>query len=79
MAEKQVPNGAAAAPPTLEERLAKLEAEVAALKQQLGGSAPAGTWVDRISGGMKDIPEDAWQEFQEACRRVKEEGRLADD
>jgi hypothetical protein len=52
--------------PTIEQRLAALEAEVARLKERLERLAPE-NWVERISGSMKDYPE-----FEEVVRLGQE-------
>jgi hypothetical protein len=63
---------------TLEQRLATVEAEVAQLKHQLqllqaSKPQPNGNWVEQMSGSMKDIPEDVWQEYLECMRQAREE------
>jgi hypothetical protein len=65
---------------TVEERLAVLEKEVAQLRQQVDQLAkPQGNWLDRISGSMKDIPADVWEEFQKLCKEVRYADRPPDD
>jgi hypothetical protein len=65
---------------TMEERLAALEKEVALLKMRLDQlTSPKGDWITKLSGSMKDIPEDVWREFMECCAEVKREGRPPDD
>jgi hypothetical protein len=51
----------------LEERVAKLEAEVAELKTRLGLPVATPDWIARISGSMKDYPE-----FEEVTRLGRE-------
>ena len=63
---------------TIEQRLATVEAEVAQLKHQLNGletakPQPTGNWVDQISGSMKDIPEDDWQDYLDCMHQAREE------
>ena len=41
---------------TLEERVARLEAAVAELQRRLNGLSPAPSWIEQISGLMKDEP-----------------------
>ncbi len=45
--------------PTVEDRLARLEQEVARLKQRVASPAQAGSWADRITGSMEAYPEFA--------------------
>jgi hypothetical protein len=52
---------------SLEERLAKLENEVAALKRQMTRIGRKRNWVKRITGTFKDVPE-----FQEVLRLGRE-------
>jgi hypothetical protein len=47
----------------LEERVRRLEADLAALKQRVAGQEDALTWIERVSGSMKDFPE-----FEEVVR-----------
>jgi hypothetical protein len=42
---------------TIEQRLEALEKEVAQLKQRLEQAFPQATWLDRVTGSMKDHPE----------------------
>lgn len=42
---------------TMEQRLQALEQEVALLKQRLDQLQPQMSWIDRVSGSMKDEPE----------------------
>jgi hypothetical protein len=63
---------------TVEERLAVLEAEVAALKVQQKGvlkhpTQAGSNWVEKTSGIFENLPDDEWQEFTDACRNVREE------
>lgn len=60
--------------PTIEERLAALEREVAELRQFRGAGGvkvpPGANWVDAISGSMKDFPEfDKVLEYGREIRR----------
>ncbi len=48
---------------TLEERVKVLEQEVADLKQRLLELSFRGTWLEKVSGSMKDYPE-----FEEVLR-----------
>ena len=41
----------------LEERVRRLEEDLATLKQQVAAKENALAWIDRISGSMKDYPE----------------------
>jgi hypothetical protein len=49
--------------PSLEERVKALEKEVADLKQQLLELSFRGTWLEKVTGSMKDYPE-----FEEVLR-----------
>ena len=53
--------------PTIEQRLAQVEKELAALKQQLQGQNAKSNWIDAITGSFKDDPE-----FDEILRLGKE-------
>ena len=65
---------------SIEERVAMLEKEVARLKLQVEElPKPDGNWLERISGSMKDIPEDVWKEFQENCAEVRQAERPPDN
>jgi len=65
---------------SIEERLTMLEKEVARLKLQVEQlPKPNGNWLERISGSMKDIPEDVWKEFQESCAEVRQDDRPKDN
>jgi hypothetical protein len=48
---------------SLEERVKVLEKEVAELKQRLLQLSWRGTWLEKVSGSMKDYPE-----FEEVLR-----------
>lgn len=52
----------------VEDRLADLEREVAALKRCIAGRARNGNWIEQITGSMEDEPE---------FEKVLELGRLA--
>ena len=69
------------APMTVEDRLTALEHELSRLKMEFDKLAnPKGNWVERISGSMKDIPEDVWREYQECCREARRDAdRPVDD
>ena len=45
--------------PTIEDRLALLEREVARLKEQIAHPNGGGNWIDRITGSMESYPEFA--------------------
>lgn len=45
----------------IENRVAALEREVAYLKRRIGDNNR--DWPDRLFGGMRDIPEEDFQEF----------------
>ncbi len=56
---------------TVEERLAKLEREVANLQQTSSLKASSGeSWVDEYAGSMKDYPE--WGEIVRLGREIAE-------
>jgi hypothetical protein len=67
------------AQPTIEQRLSALEQAIAEIQNRLGIGPESPNRVDRISGSMKDIPEDIYQEFLAACREFRNEGRPVDD
>jgi hypothetical protein len=46
---------------SIEQRVAALEREVAELKRRASGDN--GDWPDRLFGGMRDIPEEEFNEF----------------
>lgn len=63
---------------SLEQRVAALEAEVKALKQDrfsLSARKPNPNWVKEVAGSMKDFPE--WDEVMQICRELRE-AELAD-
>jgi hypothetical protein len=52
----------------VEHRLAALEKEVAQLRTELSQlRTPEENWVEKISGSMKDVPEEVYLEFLECC------------
>lgn len=58
---------------TLEERVAKLEFEIAEIKRNSSTKPQGHSWVDDVSGSMKDVPN--WSEIVKLGREVAE-GRL---
>ena len=65
---------------TLENRLKALEEEVADLKaqvQELGKSN--GSWVQRLSGSMKDIPAPVFDKFRQYCAEIRQADRPPDE
>jgi hypothetical protein len=52
---------------SLERRLEALEREVAELKLRLSTHHANGTWVDKVAGSMKQLPE-----FEEVVRLGRE-------
>ena len=44
---------------SIEQRLAALEQEVAAIRQRMTSAPTNGNWVDDIAGSMKQFPEFA--------------------
>ena len=56
---------------SIEQRLAMLEREVAALKRRIAASSP--DWLEQVSGSMADIPQDEFDQFV----RYSEEFRRA--
>jgi hypothetical protein len=65
--------------PTVEERLATLEAEVAELKRRLAELAPQPkkNWLEAVTGIMKDYPE--FEEVVRYGREFREADRPRDD
>ena len=58
----------------LEERVRRLEEDLALLKQQAAGKEDALAWIDRISGSMKDLPEfEQVVQFGVAFRRSQQD------
>jgi hypothetical protein len=43
--------------PSIEQRLAALEAAVAELQRQVGTPKPAPNWIEQITGLLKDEPD----------------------
>ena len=41
----------------IEDRLAALEKEVAALKHRIAGQGPGADWLTRVAGSMQDEPD----------------------
>jgi hypothetical protein len=64
-------------PNGLEERVAKLEAEVAELKKRLAPPTDTAEWLERISGSMKDNP--AFDEAMRLAREFRQADRPKDD
>jgi hypothetical protein len=62
---------------TIEQRLSRLEAEVAELKQRIDSSTGDGNWIARISGSMKDEP--AFDEVLRLGREIRQADRPPDD
>ncbi len=62
---------------TLEQRLALVEAELAALKQRLNGETASRTWLERMAGSMKDEPEFA--EVLRLGRAIRDADRPAEE
>jgi hypothetical protein len=63
--------------PTVEERLAELEAAVRELQRRLDSQAPAPDWLDRVIGSFKDEP--AFQEVLEYGRALRQADRPPED
>ena len=65
-------------PLTVEDRLTMLEREVTRLNVQLEQLAnPKGNWIERISGSMKDIPADVWEDYQKCMQELDQADRAA--
>ena len=58
---------------SVEERLAVLERQVAELQRQVAAVQPAASWLDRLTGSMKDFPE--FEEDVRYGREVREADR----
>ena len=56
--------------PTLEERLAKVEAAVRELQRRLEARAPAPDWLERVIGSFKDEP--VFEEVLEYGRALRQ-------
>jgi hypothetical protein len=63
--------------PTLEERLAEVEAAVRELRRRLDSQAPAPDWLDRVIGSFKDEP--AFEEVLEYGRALRQADRPPED
>ena len=63
--------------PSLEERLAAVEAAVADLRRRLPERPPAPDWLDRVTGSFKDEP--AFDEVLRYGREFREADRPAGD
>jgi hypothetical protein len=56
---------------TLEERVARLESEMASIRNGTKRDADTGDWVGSIAGSHKDFPE--WQELVRLGRELCED------
>lgn len=63
--------------PTIEERLAKLEKEVAELKAEIERQNSKENWIKKIEGSFKDDPE--FDEIIRLGREIREADRLEND
>ena len=54
----------------LEERIETLEREVGILRSQ-NAALPGDEWAKSVSGSMKDIPQESYDEFQKLCLAVR--------
>jgi len=63
--------------PTLEERLAKVEAALRELQQRLDARAPGPDWLERVIGSFKDEP--AFDEVLEHGRALRQADRPPED
>jgi hypothetical protein len=62
---------------TVEERLSALEKQVAELQQRLAALEPRASWLDRLTGSMKDFPE--FEEVLRFGREIREADRPPDE
>jgi hypothetical protein len=53
----------------IEQRLATLEREVAALKRHLQGRSA--NWLDDLSGSMSDVPDEEFERFVRYGQEVR--------
>jgi hypothetical protein len=63
--------------PTVEERLAEIEAAVRELQRRLDSQTRAPNWLERIIGSFKDEP--AFEEVLEYGRALRQADRPAED
>lgn len=64
---------------TFEERLAVLEKDVAELKLRVphqNGAKPS--WLERVSGSMKDIPQEDFDKFVRLGKEIRKADRPAE-
>jgi hypothetical protein len=59
---------------TIEDRVTKLEREVASLKLQIAQFASSnGTGHAQLGGSAVEVPAEAWEEFQKCCEEARRE------
>jgi hypothetical protein len=63
--------------PSLEQRLAAVEAAVSAIQRQLATQVPARNWLEQVIGSLKDEP--AFEEVLEYGRAIREADRPPED
>ena len=62
---------------TIEQRLERVEKELADLKKDVKGMRPSGNWIDAISGTFKDDPE--FDEILRLGKEIRDADRVADE
>ncbi len=60
----------------IEQRLAKVEATLIQVQQQLGLAPSRANWVEQVSGSLSDIAEEDYQQFLDCCRAVRRGDRV---
>jgi hypothetical protein len=63
----------------LDKRLTSVETALAEVRLKLGLVPASANWVEQVSGSLKDIPEDDYQEFLQCCRAVRDEDSAEDE
>ena len=62
---------------TIEQRLERVEKELADLGKDVKGMKPSGNWIDAISGTFKDDPE--FDEILRLGKEIRDADRAADE
>jgi hypothetical protein len=63
----------------LDKRLTCVETALTEVRLKLGLVPASANWVEQVSGSLKDIPEDDYQEFLQCCRAVRNEDSAEDE